>query len=102
KTGLENLNNLSQRLIAGVLGAIIMISGIYFSEWSYFTLFFIICLLALKEFYGIIKETGIKAQTFLSLFYGMSIFILIFFIEKGILGNKYYFSIIPLLFLFFL
>jgi phosphatidate cytidylyltransferase len=100
--GLNKLNNLTQRIIAGLIGSILVVSSIWFSEWTYFALFFSICYLALREFYILLKSAEIKVNKFFGIISGMIIFTSIFLIEKQVIDLKYYFLIFPFLFLIFL
>jgi phosphatidate cytidylyltransferase len=102
KLALNNLSNLHQRIIAGLIGAILMVSSICMSEWSYFFLFFSICFMALREFYTLIRYADIKPNMLFGIVSGMMIFTLIFLIEKQILDFKFYFLLFPFLFLLFL
>jgi phosphatidate cytidylyltransferase len=102
KFGLNKLSNVQQRIIAGTIGATLMISFIIISEWTYFILFFGVCLLALIEFYKLIGKADIKPNKLFGITSGMTIFTIIFFIERGILSFKFYFLLFPFLFLLFL
>ncbi|TAH27749.1 MAG: phosphatidate cytidylyltransferase [Cytophagales bacterium] len=99
---LNKLSNLQQRTIAGLSGAIVMVSMIYFNEWTYFALFFGITYLVLKEFYNLIQQAGIKPNKYYGLISGMSIFTLIFLIEKKLILFNFYFLLFPVLFSVFL
>ena len=101
KLDLSKLSNLNQRIIAGLSGAILMVTCICYSEWSYFALFFIICFLALREFYGLLKSADIKPNKSYGIFTGMVIFTLLFLIEKQLLDFRYYFLLFPMLFMLF-
>jgi phosphatidate cytidylyltransferase len=100
--GLSKLSNVRQRIIAGALGATLMISFISISEWTYFLLFFGICLIALLEFYKLLESVDIKPNKAFGITSGMIIYTLVFFIEKGDLHVKFYFLLFPFLFLLFL
>ncbi|HEX8546119.1 MAG TPA: phosphatidate cytidylyltransferase [Cytophagaceae bacterium] len=102
KKGLNKLSNLHQRIIAGLLGAILMVSFICMSEWTYFILFFTICLFALREFYTLLRFAQIKPNMLFGIISGMSIFTLTFLIERRILDFKFYYLLFPFLFLLFL
>lgn len=102
KSGLNKLSNLQQRIIAGLIGAALMLGSICLSEWSYFFLFFSICFLALREFYNLLRFADIKPNMFFGTLSGMMIFTLIFLIEKQILNFTFYFLLFPFLFLLFL
>ncbi|HXA00661.1 MAG TPA: phosphatidate cytidylyltransferase [Cytophagaceae bacterium] len=100
--GLNKFNNLTQRIIAGVIGGALVIGMVVMNEWTYFALFFAICLLALREFFNLLKAAEIKANKYFGITAGMVIYIAIFLIEKKIIPFNYYFLIFPFLFLLFL
>lgn len=93
---LKNYNNLTQRLITGILGSAAIIFGIWYSEWTYFLIFFTLCLLSLLEFYRVTGLDGLLPQKTFGTICGMAIFCLSFFIEKGTISNRYYYLIFPL------
>ncbi|WP_028979795.1 phosphatidate cytidylyltransferase [Sporocytophaga myxococcoides] len=101
-TKIRNMGNLTQRIIAGLAGAFIMVSAICFNEWSYFALVFTICLLSLIEFYNLIEVAEIKPNKIFGVVSGMMIFTLFFLIEKQVLTFDCYFLLFPFLFLLFL
>jgi len=95
-SALNKLPNLAQRIITGVLGAFAVIFGVVFSEWTYFLVFFIICLFTLLEFYKLTGLDGLVPLRTFGTFCGMVIFSLSFFVERGDISHKYYFVIFPL------
>jgi phosphatidate cytidylyltransferase len=102
KFGLDKMSNVAQRTIAGSIGAAVLISSVCINEWTYFILFFFICLLSLFEFYKLIGKAEIKPNKVFGITSGMMIYSLIFCIEKGILNFKFYYLLFPFLFLLFL
>lgn len=94
---LKKYNNLTQRIITGLLGSALIIFGIVFSEWAYFAIFFFICISSLWEFYGLSGLDGMIPQKTFGTICGMIIFCLSFFIEQGSIPDGYYFLIFPLL-----
>ena len=99
---LNKYNNLTQRLITGIVGAAVIIYASYFSEWTYFVVFFAICCLSILEFYKLTGFDGMLPLKFIGTLNALLIFLLSFFIEKDILDPKYYFVIFPSLALIFL
>ncbi|MEI9918818.1 MAG: phosphatidate cytidylyltransferase [Bacteroidota bacterium] len=95
-SALKKLPNLAQRIITGVLGAAAVIFGVVFSEWTYFIVFFTICILSLLEFYNLTGLDGLVPQKTFGTICGMVIFCLSFFVERGDLNYKFYFIIFPL------
>lgn len=93
---IKRYNNLTQRIITGLLGSAAIITGITVSEWSYCIVFFIICLFALLEFYKLAGLDGLVPQKTFGTFCGVSIFLLSFFIERGDISFRYYFLIFPI------
>jgi len=78
-----------------LLGAAGIVFGIVFSEWTYFAIFFIICLFSLIEFYKLAGLDGMVPQKTFGTICGLSIFCLSFFIERGDISYRYYFLIFP-------
>ena len=97
KAPLKRYNNLTQRIITGLLGAALIIFCIVFSEWTYFAIFFFICIVSLWEFYGLTGLDGMIPQKTFGTLCGMIIFCLSFFIEQRSISYRYYFLIFPLL-----
>ena len=95
-SALRKYNNLTQRTITGLLGAAGIITGICLSEWTYFAIFFIICLFSLLEFYKLAGLDGFNPQKTFGTICGIFVYSLSFFIEKQILPTKYYIIIFPL------
>jgi phosphatidate cytidylyltransferase len=99
---LKNLPNLAQRIITGVLGAFAVIFGVVYSEWTYFIVFFIICILSLLEFYRLTGLDGLAPLKTFGTICGMVIFTLSFFVERGDISGKFYFVIFPLVSLIYM
>lgn len=96
-TQLSKYNNLTQRIITGVLGSAGIIFGVSYSEWLYFIIFFIICLFSLREFYKLSGLDGMIPLKTVGTLIGMSIYSLSFFIEQQRISHRYYFAIFPLI-----
>lgn len=99
---IRKYNNLTQRIITGLLGAAAIISGVYFSSWSYFAVFFFICFLSLLEFYKLAGLDGMVPQRILGVVIGMLLFALSFLIEMNLIGSKFYFVVFPLVSIIFI
>jgi phosphatidate cytidylyltransferase len=100
---LSSLSNLQQRVIAAAIGGCILVGSILWSEWSYFFVFFFLCMLSMLEFYKLVGLDGnIPLKTYGTLS-GLFIFVLTFFVEKHIIDFQYYFLISPVVsFIFFI
>lgn len=99
----KKYSNLTQRLITGILGAAGIIVGVCIGEWTYFAIFFIICLFTLLEFYKLIGLDGLAPQKAFGTLCGILIFTLSFLIEGRIpingrvIPTQYYILIFPLI-----
>jgi len=94
---LSKYNNLTQRLITGLLGSAAIIFGVSYSEWIYFAIFFVICFFSLLEFYKLAGLDGMIPLKTLGTVSGVVIFSLSFFISQEALSSRYYFLIFPLI-----
>jgi phosphatidate cytidylyltransferase len=94
---MKQYSNLTQRVITALIGAALVIGGVVWGEWSYFAVFFLICLLTLWEFYSLAGLDGMIPQKSFGTFCGMVVFSLSFFIERDSLPYQYYFLIFPLI-----
>ncbi|GAB4134978.1 MAG: phosphatidate cytidylyltransferase [Raineya sp.] len=76
------MSNLAQRIIAGVLGAAMLINAIYWSQWSFFLVFAFIMSFCLWEFYTLLEKAGHKVTKKAGLMVGNIIFFGVFFVQK--------------------
>lgn len=93
---LNRYSNLGQRVIVGVIGAATIIFSIWFSSWTYFLVFSVICAFSLLEFYKLVGLDGHFPLKFWGTFTGLMLYTIAFFVEKGILLPRYYFLLFPL------
>ncbi|MBT1701990.1 phosphatidate cytidylyltransferase [Chryseosolibacter indicus] len=93
---IRKYSNLTQRIITGILGAAGIITAVCLGPWTYFAVFFIICLFSLLEFYKLAGLDGFVPQKALGVFCGILVFTLSFLIEMQIISYRYYFLIFPL------
>lgn len=102
KLSLNNFNNLTQRIITALIGAVILVAACIHSPWSYFAVFFLICCLTMIEFYKLAGLDGTLPLKFIGTFNALLIFTLSFFIEYDLISSRFYFAIFPMLALIFL
>ena len=95
-TSLQQYSNLTQRLITALFGAVVIISSILYGPWTYFAIFFLICLITLHEFYHLAGLDGMLVQKTYGTLSGLVIFTLSFLIESDIISYRYYFLIFPM------
>lgn len=101
KTGSE----LKQRVIAGLAGLGLILGALFWHPWSYFSIFLLIALLTQREFYQL---TGLSKKLDLQIYgivLGAIINVLIFlsfYQPLPVTATKFYFLILPALFIAFL
>lgn len=94
---ISKYNNLTQRIITGILGSAAIIFSIWYSQWGYFAVFFIICGFTLLEFYKLVGLDGMLPQKTFGTLCGLLVFTFSFLIEEGTLSYRYYFLLFPLI-----
>jgi phosphatidate cytidylyltransferase len=87
---LNKLSELKQRVIVGIGGVALILFCIAYNEWSYFGLFFLICMFTQLEFYKLLGIEGNLPLRYFGTFNGQFIFTLTFLVEKYKLSNDYY------------
>lgn len=102
KLTLSNYSNLKQRIITASIGAILMLIGCGYNEWTYFAVFFIICGATIVEFYSLCGTDSLIPSRPIGIILTLYIFSLTFFIEKSLLPDKSYYSIFPVVVLVYL
>lgn len=98
---LNKYNNITQRIVTAIVGVLIVILAVYFSQWTFFALFLAICILTQLEFYKLTGLDGMLPLKSAGTMSGALIYCLSFFIEGGFLETKYYFLIFPAIALIF-
>lgn len=69
------MSNLAIRTITGVIGASLLLGGIYFSEQTFLLLLMFISSMALLEFYKLCDNNGVKSQKLFGLLLNFLIFL---------------------------
>jgi phosphatidate cytidylyltransferase len=98
---LSSLNNLQQRVIAGVIGVSIIVSSILYSDLTFALLFCAISMFTQLEFYKLLGLDGNLPLTSYGTLCGVLLVMLTYVIEKGLIGFENYFLISPLLAMIF-
>lgn len=99
---IRKYNNLTQRIITGILGAAFIIAGVCFGPWTYFVIFIIICFFTLLEFYKLTLTNVALPERVVALLTGVLIYVLSFLVEIRSVEAKYYFLIFPAMALIFI
>ena len=101
KFRLNNLSNLQQRVIAAVVGIIIILAAILYSDWTFLLLFCVIGALTQMEFYRLLGLDGNQPLLYYGTACGVFINVITFLIEKEVIGFRNYFLISPLVTIIF-
>jgi len=92
-SALSKLPELTQRIITAIVGGTLLISSIVINEWTYFIIFFLICMLACLEFYKLLGLDGnLPLKTYGTL-NSLFIYVATFLIARGTLDAKFYYLI---------
>lgn len=91
----ERYSNLTQRIIAALVGVAVLIGGMIWSEWAYFAIFLFIALMSILEFYKLVGLDGMVPLKFWGSVCTITIFVITFLIEKQLLPTKWLFLIFP-------
>ncbi|MFT5886511.1 MAG: phosphatidate cytidylyltransferase [Arcticibacterium sp.] len=94
---LSKYSNLTQRIIAALIGVTIIISGMLYSEYTFWLVFLFISVMTQYEFYRLVGLNGNLPLTIYGTFCGAVLNVLVFFIEKGDWPFRYYYWLVPLL-----
>lgn len=86
-------SDLGKRFITALTGAIIVIYAVSYSEWGFFIIFLALCILTQLEFYKLIIANGIIPLRIYGIVIGAMLFIIIFLIEAGWIGEKWLYLI---------
>lgn len=94
--------DLGLRILTALLGASLILAGSAFNQWTFFAVFFIICLFTAIEFYRLTWLDGMLPLKFLGTLNCLLLFTLTFLIESGVLSPKFYYCLLPVLAFVFL
>lgn len=103
KQKINTYSNLTQRIIAALIAVPIIILAIFYNDYTFWALFFIIAGLTQYEFYKLLGLNGNLPLTIYGTLCGLILNCLTFFIEKEFFPFHFYYLIVPLLtFTFFI
>jgi len=94
-SALNRYNNVTQRIITGIIGILAIVFAVYNGEWTYFGLFFAICGLTQLEFYKLTGLDGMLPLKSVGTATGLLLFTVSFLVERGTLDASYYLLIFP-------
>lgn len=93
------LSNLQQRVLTGVLGGVIFIGGIWFSDWTFGFIFLSLTVLGMLEFYKLLTNKGFQPNHNLGVLLGGGLFVLVFLIHKKNIDGSYLYLLPPIIIL---
>ena len=99
---MNKLSNLTLRIIFGLIGAALVVSGVLYSEWTFFLLFGLICALSLIEFFNLLHQSKMYINRSFAIASGILLFIVNYLIQNHTLSSRHYYSLITFVFLLFL
>ncbi|MEP0984672.1 phosphatidate cytidylyltransferase [Ekhidna sp.] len=88
--------DLAPRFFSAVIGGMIIILSLLWSEWGFFAVFLSISCLTMWEFYRLMRLQSYLPIRFLGVAIGALLFIFTFLIETDILPSRYYMALFPL------
>lgn len=94
---LDRYSNLTQRIIAAIIGAAVIISGMLFSPYTYWWVFLFISIMTQDEFYRLVGLNGNFPLRFYGTICGAVLNISTFMVERGIWPFRAYYLMVPLL-----
>ena len=99
---MAQFSNLTLRIIFGLIGAALVVSGVYYNEWTFLLLFGGICTLTLIEFFNLLHQSGIHVNRLFAIVSGSVLFVLHYLIENKTLDSNWYYALIAFIFLLFI
>lgn len=80
---IKQRSELTQRIVTGLLGGLLILFSIYLGQWTYFAVFFFICMFTMVEFYRLLGLDGNLPLKTVGTLIGLSLYTIIFLIEQG-------------------
>ncbi len=101
RSRLNSLNNLEQRIVAGIFGVVVIVSSILYSDLTFILMISLLSMLTQLEFYKLLGLDGNLPLTYYGTICGVALVVLTYVVEKGLIGFENYFLISPLLAMIF-
>ncbi len=92
---LSKYSNLTQRIIAALIGAIIIVGSLILGMWYFFVVFLAIGVVTQLEFYKLVGLDGMLPLKTYGTICGIFLFTLSFLVESGQIETRYYALIFP-------
>jgi phosphatidate cytidylyltransferase len=94
---LNKYNNLTQRVIAALVGAVVIVGSLISGMWFYFIVFLFISVITQLEFYKLVGLDGMLPLKTFGTICGIILFTISFLVESGMIPAKYYIIMFPLI-----
>ena len=91
------MKKLITRTITGIVFVLVMLTAIMASQYSYALLFLLILIGSITEYISLFRQSDVKPNRFLSYTISIIFFLTTYLIAGGIIGIKYFLSLLPLL-----
>ncbi|HSZ71848.1 MAG TPA: phosphatidate cytidylyltransferase [Cytophagaceae bacterium] len=99
---MNKLSNLTLRIIFGLIGAAVVVTGVLYNEWTFLLLFSLICGIALTEFFHLLHRSHIHLNRLFAVASGLLLFSINYLIQNNTLTSNYYYLVVAFVFLLFL
>ncbi|MDB5255742.1 MAG: phosphatidate cytidylyltransferase [Chitinophagaceae bacterium] len=99
---MNKLSNLTLRIIFGLIGAALVVTGVFYSEWTFLLLFGLICGISLTEFFHLLHLSKMHLNRMFAVVTGVLLFLLNYLVQNNTLPSNYYYLVIAFVFLLFL
>lgn len=99
---LNRYSNLTQRIVAALIGATVLIGALWLGPISYFFVFLLLLILTQLEFYTLTGLDGMIPLKTFGTISGSLLFIIVYLVENSYLRNDYYFLLFPIVMCIFL
>jgi phosphatidate cytidylyltransferase len=99
---MNKLSNLTLRIIFGLIGAALVVAGVWYNEWTFLILFGLICGISLTEFFHLLAKSNMPLNKSFAVATGLLLFVINYLVQNNTLPSSYYYVIIAFVFLLFL
>ncbi len=99
---MNKLSNLTLRIIFGLIGAALVVTGVLYNEWTFLLLFGLICGISLAEFFHLLHQSKMHLNRSFAVVAGVLLFVINYLIQNNTLPSSYYYLAIAFVFLLFL
>lgn len=99
---MNKLSNLTLRIIFGLIGAAVVVTGVLYNEWTFLLLFGLVCGISLTEFFHLLHQSKMHLNRAFAIVTGVLLFLVNYLVQNNTLSSNYYYLVIAFVFLLFL